>query len=321
MRAWVSALVIVTLIASLALVAVYKSAMSLAHERIRGKSTVISSPYGEIEYSEGGAGVDVLIVHGAGGGFDQGELIAQGVLDDRFHWIAPSRFGYLRSTFNVGATYDDQARAYTWLLNHLGIEKVAVVAMSAGGPSALLLAVLPPERVSSLTLLSAGVTTVTTEDQAQANQKGKMWVRIFGNDFLYWITTRLFKKQVMELMGADEGVIADLSTEQRDWAERVIDYINPVSRRFAGAVVDNTFALPGGRIAAIKAPTLIVHAQDDTLQLYDNAVFAAATIPGARLLPFARGGHFVMIVQQATVREAVQNHILDNASTSQTERQ
>jgi hypothetical protein len=44
----------VTLIASLALVAVYKSAMRLAHERIRGKSTVISSPYGVIEYSEGG---------------------------------------------------------------------------------------------------------------------------------------------------------------------------------------------------------------------------------------------------------------------------
>ena len=48
-------------------------------------------------------------------------------------WIAPSRFGYL--------------------LDHLGIKKVAVVTLSHGGPSTLLLAVLHPERVSSLTLI------------------------------------------------------------------------------------------------------------------------------------------------------------------------
>jgi pimeloyl-ACP methyl ester carboxylesterase len=85
--------------------------------------------------------------------------------------------------------------------------------------------------------------------------------------------------------------------------------MNPASLRSAGAAFDNEAALPGVRIAGIQAPTLIVHARDDTLQLYHNAEFAAATIPGARLISFARGGHLVMAVEQATIRRAVGEQI------------
>jgi 2-hydroxy-6-oxonona-2,4-dienedioate hydrolase len=70
------------------------------------------------------------------------------VLGEQFHWIAPSRFGYLRSTFHDGTTFDDQAHAYAYLLDRLGVKRVAVVALSQGGPSALLFAVLHPELFS-----------------------------------------------------------------------------------------------------------------------------------------------------------------------------
>jgi 2-hydroxy-6-oxonona-2,4-dienedioate hydrolase len=303
----------IALTALIVLVVLHRSDINAARERVQGKSTVISSPYGDIEYREGGVGPDVLIVHGAGGGFDQGELLVEVVLDEHFHWIVPSRFGYLRSTFNERATYDDQAHAYAWLLDRLGIERVAVFALSAGGSSALLFTLLYPQRVSSLTLLSAEVTGVVTQDQAQADQKGKMLARIFQSDFLYWSLTKLFKKQLMDVMGVNDRVVAGLSAEQWDLADRFIDYMNPVSLRSAGAVFDNVSARPGDRIAAIKAPTLIIHAEDDTLVLYDNAAFAAATIPGARLLRFERGGHIVGIIEQESVREAVQRHILEHA--------
>jgi pimeloyl-ACP methyl ester carboxylesterase len=131
--------------------------MRRAYERIEGRSRLISSPYGDIEYLEGGSGPAVLVVHWSGGGYDQGELIVRAVLGDGVHWIAPSRFGYLRSTFHDGATFDDQAHAYAHLLDRLHIQRAAVVALSHGGPSALLFAVLHPERVTSLTLISAGV--------------------------------------------------------------------------------------------------------------------------------------------------------------------
>lgn len=291
---------------------VYWRDMRQSYQRIRGKSVVIASPYGDIEYSEGGSGAAVLVIHGSGGGFDQGELMVQAVLGDQFHWIAPSRFGYLRSTFRAGATFDEQAHAYAHLLNHLGIKKVAVVALSHGGPSALLFAVLHPERVSSLSLISCGVASSSANEQAQANQKGDMLMTIFKYDPLYWGISRLFRKQLMELMGANDAVIAKLTPEQRALMDQVIDFMNPVAPRAAGAAFDNQAKMPNERIAAIKAPTLIFHATDDTLQLYHNAEFAAATIPNAQLHKFERGGHLLMAVEQATIRATLQKLILEN---------
>jgi pimeloyl-ACP methyl ester carboxylesterase len=57
------------------------------------------------------------------------------------------------------------------------------------------------------------------------------------------------------------------------------------------------------RIVAVRAPTLIFHAKDDTLQLHRNAEFAASTIPGARLVSFERGGHLLIAIEQTTIRE------------------
>jgi 2-hydroxy-6-oxonona-2,4-dienedioate hydrolase len=313
-RVIVGCIAIVLIVAVVLVSVAYLRDMNRAYERVRGKSTVISSAYGDIEYTEGGAGPHVLVIHGSGGGYDQGELIVQSFLDNRFHWIAPSRFGYLGSTFHDGATFDDQAHAYAALLDHLGVENVAVVAFSHGGPSALLFAALYPERVSSLTLVSAGVVLPPTEDQGQADQKGNTLTTIYKHDWLYWGLTRLFKKQFMGLMGATDDVIAELTPGQQDLVDRIIEEMNPVSPRSAGVGFDNRAELPGDRIAAIQAPTLIVHAADDTLQPYHNAEFAADTIPGARLVRFERGGHLLMAVEQGTIRAAVQKHILDHAS-------
>jgi hypothetical protein len=108
----------------------------------------------------------------------------------------------------------------------------------------------------------------------------------------------------MELMGANDAVIAGLTPEQMELVDRIIDEMNPVSPRSAGAAFDNKAAMPNERITAIQAPTLIFRATDDTLQLYHNAEFAAATIPGARLVSF----------EQATIRTVMQPHILTHSS-------
>lgn len=298
------------LAASAGVYARFKRDMRRAYQRTGNGSTVVASPYGDIEYSEGGAGTPVLVIHGSGGGFDQGQLLADTVLDGRFRWLAPSRFGYLRSTFHAGATFDDQAHAYAFLLDHLGIESVAVVALSHGGPSALLFAALHADRVSSLTLISAGVASVADPHQAQASRKGDTLTWVFQRDYRYWAATTVFRRQFLGLMGASAPVIAGLTRQQRALADRVVDHMNPVSQRSAGVTFDNLAPMPNQRIAAIRAPTLILHAKDDGLQLYSNAEFAAATIPEARLVSFERGGHLLVAVEQPAIRREVQRHIL-----------
>jgi 2-hydroxy-6-oxonona-2,4-dienedioate hydrolase len=283
-----------------------------SYQRVRGRSTIVPSPYGDIEYTEGGRGPAVLVIHGGGGGYDQGELLVEAILGDQFHWISPSRFGYLGSDIPDGATWDEQAHAFAHLLDRLGIEQVAVVALSQGGPSALLLAALYPERVSSLTCLSCGVATSTSADQGEADEKGDLLRRVFARDYTYWPISRFFKAQLMGVLGATDAVVADLTPQERRLIDRMIDYMNPAAPRSAGVIFDNTAQLPGERIGSITTPTLIVHARDDLLQLFHNAEFAAATIPRARLMSFDTGGHLVVVVQRAAIASAVRDHILSN---------
>lgn len=80
--AFIAVLVLVT--------ATYQWEMHHAYNRVKARGTVFASPYGDIEYAHGGLGPPVLVIHGSGGGYDQGELMVQAVLGDHFHWIAPS---------------------------------------------------------------------------------------------------------------------------------------------------------------------------------------------------------------------------------------
>jgi len=284
-----------------------------AYAGITGNSTILPSPLGDIEFTRGGTGVPVLVIHGSGGGYDQGALIAQAILGEGFDWIAPSRFGYLRSTFHQGATFDHQAEAYAHLLDHLGLKKVSVLALSHGGPSALLFAVRYPERVSSLILLSCGVASSSDASQAGASQKGDVLTAIFKFEVLYWFARKFLRKQLMQLMGAGESVIAALTPEQKILVNQVIDDMAPVAPRYVGVAFDNKAAMPNERVAAVRAPTLIIHATDDALQLFRHAEYASAHIPGARLVSFDRGGHLLLAVEQSAIQEEVRRFILAHA--------
>src|SRR5215831_15401644 len=115
----------------------YRHDLSAAKARVSSGSKLIDTAYGAIEYADVGTGAPVLVIHGAGGGFDQGLEFARPLIADGFRVIAPSRFGYLRTPLPRDASPMAQADAHASLLDALQIEKVAVVAVSAGAPSAM----------------------------------------------------------------------------------------------------------------------------------------------------------------------------------------
>jgi pimeloyl-ACP methyl ester carboxylesterase len=53
---------------------------------------------GTLEYSVRGTGEPILAIHGAGGGFDQAIDMTGALAQYQYRLIAPSRFGYLRSS-------------------------------------------------------------------------------------------------------------------------------------------------------------------------------------------------------------------------------
>jgi pimeloyl-ACP methyl ester carboxylesterase len=95
----------------------------------------------------------VLVIHGAGSGFDQGLDLAQPLVRRGFRVIAMSRFGYLRTPLPADASPEAQADAHACLLDALGVKQAAVIGGSAGAPSAIQLALRHPERCSALVLL------------------------------------------------------------------------------------------------------------------------------------------------------------------------
>jgi 2-hydroxy-6-oxonona-2,4-dienedioate hydrolase len=105
----------------------YKNEIDRAHEVARRGSLVINTDAGLIEYADKGAGIPLLSIHGAGGGFDQGLTNAAELLGEGFRIIAPSRFGYLRTPVPRDTSAAAQADAHAALLSKLNLPKVIVV--------------------------------------------------------------------------------------------------------------------------------------------------------------------------------------------------
>jgi pimeloyl-ACP methyl ester carboxylesterase len=75
----------------------FRKDLRAAWERIEAGGRVMQTARGAIEYGEAGRGSPVLLIHGAGGGYDHALLAGQFILEDGYRMIAASRFGYLRS--------------------------------------------------------------------------------------------------------------------------------------------------------------------------------------------------------------------------------
>lgn len=71
----------------------YRRELDASRVRVSSGSQVVNTPCGSIEYADVGMGLPVLVVHDAGGGFDQGLELAPRLIDRRFRVIAVSRFG------------------------------------------------------------------------------------------------------------------------------------------------------------------------------------------------------------------------------------
>jgi 2-hydroxy-6-oxonona-2,4-dienedioate hydrolase len=63
------------------------------------------------------------VVHGSGGGHDQGMAFAGSLADQGIRVIAMSRFGYLRTPMPADASAAAQADAHVCLLDALGIRR------------------------------------------------------------------------------------------------------------------------------------------------------------------------------------------------------
>lgn len=272
----------------------YRDAVRRAEARLIGRSSVIPTSQGRVEYSVAGAGTPVLMIHGTGGGFDQGLTFTKGLSARGYRVIAPSRFGYLRSDFPPDPSSEKQADVLVELLDRLGIAKIAVAGGSAGALSAAQFALRHPNRCSALVLIVPAA-NVRGEDPVAMSRVQELAVRAIANsNLVFWATSRLARDRMIDtLLATDPVLVRAAPTAERARVDRILDEIMPVERRSRGMLNDARLAGNPARMdfARITVPTLIVSAEDDRFGTAATARDLAAAVPGARLLMFADGGH------------------------------
>lgn len=271
----------------------YRREIRAAHERVLAGSRIVETACGPIEYAAGGDGPPVLVVHGAGGGYDQGHAIAR-LAHDEFHWIAMSRFGYLGTPLPADASPEAQADSHAALLDALNIPRAAIMGISAGGPSTLQFALRHPDRCTALVMVSA-ISRAALPGSPLIELAYKL---VFRWDFAFWLMMSIARPALLSLIGVMPAVQARLTPSEEEWLDSFLETVLPVSPRRAGLLNDMTVCpdLPRYPLERITVPALVIHADDDSLIPLAQGEFTARTIPGAELITLPDGDHLLLAV-------------------------
>jgi 2-hydroxy-6-oxonona-2,4-dienedioate hydrolase len=279
-----------------ALYLAYSRDMQAVLERMSAESQVVQTRQRPVEFATWGRGPVILVVHGAGGGYDQGRLIARAFGGEGFRWISPSRFGYLRTPLPADASTASQADTFSDLLDALGVDRVAIVAMSGGVPPALQFALRHPSRTSALVLLSSAPYTPLTAGEQKLPVPIWMYQALFSSDFPYWILGKVARPNLETIFDVKPGLRAALSRKEKAFVAQMVDGFEPVTRRTGGlrneaAAIDPKARYP---LDAITQPTLVIHARDDGINPFAFGEYTAQRIPGAEFMPLGTGGHLLL---------------------------
>ena len=252
----------------------------------------VALSYGDMTYVDSGEGEVILSVHGIFGGYDQAYDTCKDFCSD-YRIIAPSRFGYLGSDVSGDGTPAKQAEAYVELLDKLGIDKVHLLATSAGGSIAIRFALDYPERTRGLILYCSAMPLV---------EKPKKFAEYVGppaflcNNYAMFLLSPMFEPimgmdpstiySMMPVNDRKDGVVLDASTTNPDMARNFEDY----------------------PIEDLQIPTLIFHAKDDKLASYSDTERAVSRFPDCTFVSFESGGH-LMAGHGEEIKKAVSDFV------------
>jgi 2-hydroxy-6-oxonona-2,4-dienedioate hydrolase len=299
----------------------YRRDLRRARERVSTGGEVVQTACGPIEYEVAGDGPPVLLVHGAGGGFDQGMEFGEALAHSGFRIIAMSRFGYLHTPLPSDASAAAQADAHACLLDALGIERAAIVGASAGAPSSLQFALRHPQRCSALVLVVPAA--YAPRPGGAAPLQTPRWTKALfdtalRSDFLYWTAIHVAPTLVGgAILATPTSVMQSASAEEKLRVSNVMHHVLPVSLRRVGLLNDASVVSMLGRyeLERITTPTLIVGVRDCLFGTFEPARYTAEHIPGARFVSHDTGGHLWVGHHAELVRE-ITAFLKENAASS-----
>lgn len=257
-----------------------------------------------IDYTVVGRGNPILVLHG-GHSSSQEEFGYKRLLEEGYSIITPSRPGYGRTSKDLGISLDAACEAYKQLIDHLNLNKVHVIAVSAGGPSGLTFASHYPNRVHSITLQSA----VSKGWQSRKDTTYKVAKILFhpNTEKYTWkllsVFSRIFPNFILKQMVPSFSTLPVSQVMQQFNQYDIEQFVamNQRQRSGHGFMLDleqsTSFALSG--LHAILCPTLIIHSKHDKSVLPEHAHAAHALIPQSKLCLLESWGHLIWLGKDA----------------------
>lgn len=243
-----------------------------------------------------GSGPPLLLLNGGLMSFGAWEPLFS-PLAERFQVIRSDFRGQLLTPGPFPSTLEEHATDLVELLDHLGIERANLFGASFGGEVALLTAAMAPKRVETLTVVT--VTDYVTDKMRRDSEP------------LLLATERA-------AAGGDGGEVFRLlapPTFSPEWLARMpADFIEKRARQLAllppefFAGLSALLAVVGAvdlreHLGRIKAPTLIMAAENDGVFPLEHSQALAKGIDGARLEIIPGAGHGAILEQTPLVLE------------------
>lgn len=233
----------------------------------------------EMYYAVYGAGDPILLIHG---GLGHADFWANQVIElakTNKVIVADSR-GHGRSSRNEQPYgYSIMASDYLALLDHLKIEKTALVGWSDGGIIGLDIAMNHPERLTKLFAHAANVTVDGVDPAVATNATFNSYIERAGKDY-----ARLSKTP-----------------------DQYNPFVEQISKMWASEP-----AWTKEQLAAIKVPTAIAVGDHDEAITRAHTDYMASAIPGAKLVILPDASHFAMLQDPAGYTKAVQDFMQEN---------
>ena len=254
-----------------------------------------------LNYVDQGDGAVVLLIHGVGSDLESWDGVLAGLSDQR-RYVRFDLRGHGLSERTPGPySLDGFAKDAMALLDHLQIERAAIVGFSLGGLIAQAVALNHPDRLNSLTLVST-VGGRTPEEQACADERVEILAQ---NGALGHLANAVDRWFTPEFAAAHPEV---LEARHQKSLNNDPDCYVAAYRVLAGNDL-------GNQLGAIKSPTLIMTGENDIGSSPRMARFMHDQIGGSELHILPHLKHSVLLEAPDQVATLIEKFLTAHGDT------
>lgn len=232
-----------------------------------------------IHYEVKGQGRPIVLHHGLAGSLEQWQPAVPTLLDLGYRVIAYDQRGHGRTSDGTRPfTIPQLAEDMRGLMDHLGIQRAALMGHSMGGRTVLLFAMDHPDRVERLVLNGAGGTAPTGDLRAAFDLFAETALRQ-GMEAV-WALDR-YQARLPRLLKGNPALLGAFKA----------GFLKNRPQGYAGAI-GAIITMPDllSRLGEVKCPTLALAGSEDPAAPFVDAVCAKVPTALKALIPGA--GHF-----------------------------